>query len=102
MNRRTFLETTAAAAAAAAALTAAPRKRIAALSTTYHLRSHSDNFITRFLEGYLINDKYFPSPCDIVSLYVDQVHPADISRRLSMAYGFKIWPSIADALTLGS
>jgi hypothetical protein len=102
MKRRTFLETTAAAAAAAAGLTAAPRKRIAALSTTYHVRSHSDNFITRFLEGYWINDKYYPAPCDIVSLYVDQVHPADISRRLSTAYGFKIWPSIADALTLGT
>lgn len=107
MKRRTFLETSAAAAAAmAAGLTSAraavPRKKIAALSTTYHVRSHSDNFITRFLEGYWINEKYHPSPCDIVSLYVDQVHPADISRRLSMAYGFKIWPTIADALTLGT
>jgi hypothetical protein len=107
VKRRTFLESTAGAAAAAAAgLTTAggagPRKKIAALSTTYHVRSHSDNFITRFLEGYWINEKYYPPPCDIVSLYVDQVHPADISRRLSMAYGFKIWPTIADALTLGT
>src|SRR5262245_66226744 len=52
-----------------------PRKKIAALSTTYHVRSHSDNFITRFLEGYWINDRYYPPPCDIVSLFTDQVHP---------------------------
>jgi hypothetical protein len=78
------------------------RKKIAAVSTTYHVRSHSDNFITRFLEGYWINEKYYPPPCDVVSLYVDQIHPADISRRLSMAYGFKIYPTIAEALTLGT
>ena len=71
MNRRQFL-----AGAAALPLAAAPerRPRIAALSTTYHVRSHSDNFITRFLEGYWINDRYYPPPCDIVSLYMDQVH----------------------------
>jgi hypothetical protein len=79
-----------------------PRKKIAALSTTYHVRSHSDNFITRFLEGYWINDKYYPPPCDIVSLFTDQVHANDISRRLAAAYGFKICPTIADSLTLGT
>ena len=77
------------------------RKRIAALSTTYHVRSHSDNFITRFLEGYWINDKYHEPPADIVSLFVEQEHKADISRRLSKAYGFPIVPTIQDALTLG-
>ena len=66
------------------------------------MRSHSDNFITRFLEGYWINDKYYPPPCDVVSLFTDQVHANDISRRLAAAYGFKIYPTIADALTLGT
>lgn len=79
-----------------------PRKKIAALSTTYHVRSHSDNFITRFLEGYWINDRYYPPPCDVVSLFTDQVHANDISRRLAAAYGFKICPTIADSLTLGT
>ena len=62
MNRRTFITT--AAGAAGGYLLPGPRplsaqnrrKRIAALSTTYHVRSHSDNFITRFLEGWWIND----------------------------------------------
>ena len=105
MRRRDFL-----AAAAAPLLNPAAgipqerpagRKKIAALSTTYHVRSHSDNFITRFLEGYWINEKYYPPPCDVVSLYVEQIHPGDISKRLSMAHGFKIYPTIAEALTLG-
>ena len=65
------------AAAAVGALPAAgqQRKKIAALSTTYHVRSHTDNFVTRFLEGYWIDEKYYASPADIVSLYMDQIHP---------------------------
>src|ERR1051325_3711177 len=79
-----------------------PKLRIAAISTTYHVRSHSDNFITRFLEGYWINDRYYPPPCQVVSLYMDQVHPADIGHRLSSAYGFPVTKSIAEALTPGT
>lgn len=107
MNRRTFLQTAAAASALAACggvetPPANGRKKIAALSTTYHVRSHSDNFITRFLEGYWIGEEYYPPPCDIVSLYVDQIHDADISGRLAKTYGFRTSPTIADALTLGT
>ena len=105
MNRRTFLQGAAVSALAACGRQTAgdaPRKKIAALSTTYHVRSHSDNFITRFLEGYWINETYYPPPCDIVSLYVDQIHNADISGRLAKAYGFRVSPTIADALTLGT
>ncbi len=99
-TRRAFLAQ--AAAGALAAQATGGRKKIAAISTAYHVRSHSDNFITRFLEGYWINDRYYPPPCDVVSLYTAQVHPNDISRRLAAAYGFKIYPTIADALTLGT
>jgi hypothetical protein len=97
MRRRSFLQLPAAALAAGSG-----RKRIAALSTTYHVRSHSDNFITRFLEGYWIDDRHYPPPCDIVSLYMDQVHPADIGNRLASAYGFPVVKSIEQALTLGT
>ena len=99
MKRREFLAGTAALPLAAFQQR---RLRIAALSTTYHVRSHSDNFITRFLEGYWINERYYPPPCDVVSLYLDQVHPADIGYRLSNAYGFPVMKSIAEALTLGT
>ena len=78
------------------------RKKIAALSTTYHVRSHTDNFVTRFLEGYWINEKYYASPADIVSLYMDQIHPPTSGVRLSTAYDFRVTKSIAEALTLGS
>jgi hypothetical protein len=113
MRRRDFLQAAAGAAALGVSsgrnlvvsplLAASPaRKKIAALSTTYHVRSHSDNFITRFLEGYWIGDSYHPPPCDVVSLFVDQIHAADISQRLIEAYGLRKSPTIADALTLGT
>lgn len=98
MRRRDFLAATAAAPLAAFQ---ERKPRIAAICTTYFVRSHADNFITRFLEGYWINDRYYPPPCEIVSLYMDQVHPADIGKRLSMAYGFPVVHSIQEALSLG-
>lgn len=107
MNRRTFLTTTAGAAAGyflpgPRSLSAQNRrKRIAALSTTYHTRSHSDNFITRFLEGWWIGDEYHETPCDVVSLFVEQEHDADISTRLARSWGVKKFPTIQEALTLG-
>src|SRR5260370_40482893 len=99
MNRREFLSL---AAVPAFAVEGSPRKKIAAICSTYHVRSHADDLVTRFLEGYWINDKFYPPPCDIVSLYLDQTHPADIAHRLSSAYGFPIVPSIPAALTLGT
>ncbi len=78
------------------------RRQIAALSTTYHVRSHSDNFITRLLEGYWINDTYYSPPCDVASICVEQEHAADVSTRLARSWGVRKYDTIRDALTLGS
>jgi hypothetical protein len=99
MRRREFL---AAASAAPLAHAQPGRKKIACLSSTYHVRSHSDNFITRFLEGYWIHDKYYEPPFEVASLWMDQVHPADIGHRLAKAYGVPVTKTIAEALTLGA
>ena len=99
MKRREFIAT-----AAVAPLVSGQsgKKRIACLSSTYHLRSHSDNFITRFLEGYWIHEKYYEPPFEVASLWMDQIHPADIGERLAKAYGVPVQKTIADALTLGT
>jgi hypothetical protein len=102
MKRRHFLELGAATAVSQLPLAGQQRKKIAAISTTYHVRSHTDNFVTRFLEGYWINDTYYPPPADLAALYMDQIHPADIGVRLSSAYDFRVTKTIADALTLGT
>ncbi len=98
MRRREFVGTL----AAAPVLHAAGKKKIACISSTYHVRSHSDNFITRFLEGYWIHEKYYEPPFDVASLWIDQIHPGDIGQRLASAYGVRRASSIADALTLGT
>ena len=98
MNRREFVATAAAAPIAAQST----KKRIACLSSTYHVRSHSDNFITRFLEGYWIHEKHYDAPFTVASLWMDQIHPADIGERLSTAYNFPVTKTIADALTLNT
>jgi hypothetical protein len=99
MNRRDFVYATAAAPFSPAQ---SARKRIACLSSTYHVRSHSDNFITRFLEGYWIHEKFHEPPFAVASLWMDQIHPADIGRRLAAAYNFPIAKTIAGALTLNT
>lgn len=92
MNRRQFL-----------ALAAPTRKkRIACLSSTYHVRSHSDNFITRFLEGYWIHEAHYDPPFEVASLWIDQIHPGDIGQRLAAAYNVTLARDIAGALTLGT
>ncbi|HEU0120912.1 MAG TPA: hypothetical protein VFQ91_10335 [Bryobacteraceae bacterium] len=98
MNRREFVAAT----AAAPLFAQKGRKRIACLSSTYHVRSHSDNFITRFLEGYWIHEKFYEPPFTVASLWMDQLHPADIGHRLASAYQFPVTKSIAEALTLGT
>ncbi len=92
MNRRQFISLA----------LQSPKKRIACISSTYHVRSHSDNFITRFLEGYWIHEKFYEAPFTVASLYMDQLHPADIGQRLSSAYNFPVAKSIAAALTLNT
>jgi hypothetical protein len=102
MRRRDFIQIGAAAWPARKLAGATARKKIAALTTAFFVRSHADDFITRFLEGYWIDTRHYESPADIVSLYMDQIHPADIGIRLSTAYNFPVTKSIADALTLGT
>lgn len=102
MRRREFLSLAAAPGFLGQSPAQPARKKIAAISSTYFVRSHADDIDTRFLQGYWIGETFHPSPCDIVSLYLDQTHPADVCHRLSAAHGFPIVPTIEDALTRGT
>jgi len=78
------------------------RPKIAAIATIYHKYSHSQHIVDRFLEGYGWNSRHHLPPMDLVSLYVDQVKEGDLSRdRAERFPSMKIYPTIADALTLG-
>ena len=78
------------------------RPRIATIVTEYRKHSHGQQIVDPFLEGYGWNSRHHRPPLDLVSLYVDQVGDSDLSRDRSKRFpSMKIYPTIADALTLG-
>jgi hypothetical protein len=76
--------------------------KIAAVVTSYFKYSHAQHIVDRFLDGYGWNGAHHYPPMDLVSLYVDQVGANDLSRERAARHpGMKIYPTIAEALTLG-
>ncbi|MFN0105416.1 MAG: hypothetical protein ACKV2U_25425 [Bryobacteraceae bacterium] len=79
------------------------RPRIAAICTIYFKFSHAQHIVDRFLVGYGWNGTHHKPPFDLVSLWVDQVGENDLSRGRAKEYpSMRIYPSIAEALTLGT
>lgn len=98
-NRRQFM-------LGSLAAVAAPRlgqvkKRVAAIVTEYRYYSHADVIVGRMLDGYYPNGIRKEPRTHIVSMYTDQVPDNDMSRGLAAKHGFKIYPTIAESLTLG-
>jgi hypothetical protein len=75
-------------------------KKVAAIVTEYRKWSHADVIVGKVLEGYLYDGGARPD-LQLVSMYVDQTPDGDLSRGLAAKYGFKIFDSIAAAITLG-
>ncbi len=85
------------------ALSAAPRRpKLAGVITVYRQFSHGQHIIDRFLEGYGWDGEYHHPAMDLVSLYVDQHPPQDLTKERAVRFpSMKVYPSIAEALTLG-
>ncbi|NKB66062.1 MAG: hypothetical protein GKR89_03270 [Candidatus Latescibacteria bacterium] len=80
----------------------ANRPKIAGIVTEYRKFSHAQHICDRFLEGYGWNSRHHRPPMDLVSLYVDQRPEGDLSQdRADRFPHMKIYPTVADALTLG-
>lgn len=79
----------------------ARRPRVAAVVTSYYFYSHADVILGRLMSGCSPNGKWHPSRCDVVSLYVHQIHERDMSAELASRHGFTIYDSIEKTLTLG-
>lgn len=76
--------------------------KLAAIVTVYRKYSHAQHIVDRLLEGYGWNGTHHHPPMDLVSLYVDETPAENLSRERATRYpGMKIYPSIAEALTLG-
>lgn len=96
------LATPALALATQSAPPALKRPKIALVTTVFRKYSHSQHFADRFLEGYGWNGRHHRPTADLVALYVDQVGPNDLSRERAARFpALKIYPTIAEALTLG-
>lgn len=104
LTRRSFiLKTAAAAALATFPLSAAtrPRRKIALIGTEMRRHSHAQHFIDRFLLGYTWEGGWRRPEVELASLYLDQFPEGDLARAASKKHGVPIFPTIAEALTLG-
>src|SRR5690242_2354911 len=78
------------------------RPQIAMLITEIRKNSHGQVILDRFLEGYGWESAHHRPVVDVVSLYVDQTPPGDLSRdRAARHPQMKIYPTIAGALCQG-
>lgn len=75
-------------------------KTVAAIVTEYRYWSHADVIVGKIIEGFRHDGKERPN-LKLVSMYVDQFPPKDMSRKLAAQYGFRLFDSIEGALTLG-
>jgi hypothetical protein len=105
LNRRTFLGAACSGFAVAPLLAidqpTTARKRLAVVTTEWRYHSHAWHMAERFLVGYPVNGSWHKPPIDIVSVYVDQKPANDLSRSREKEFGFKIYPTVAEALRVG-
>jgi len=96
-TRRTFL----AGAAALPAFGQARPKRIAIVSTIFRLQSHAQHIGDRFIVGYPFAGEWHKPHTQVVSLYVDQKPANDLSEARAKEFGFKVYPTISEAVCCG-
>ena len=103
IQRRTFIGALGSSLAAAPLLWTKPRqaKRLALVTTEWRFRSHAWHMGERFLAGYPMEGRWHRSAIELVSAYVDQEPKNDLSRHRAREFGFRIYPTIAEALRCG-
>jgi hypothetical protein len=77
-------------------------KRAAIVATIWTHLSHAQHMGDRFLVGYPWEGRWHRAPIEVVSLYVDQRPDGDQSAARAAEFGFKIYPTIAEALRAGT
>ncbi len=111
-NRRTFLAELSALAGAALITPAhilasadtpgAGRKKVAFLGTEVRTHSHAQHFLDRLTLGYGWRGTWQKPRVDVASVYIDQFPDGDLARGRVERHALKLYPSIAEALTLGT
>ena len=103
--------------AGAAAGTSPGRLKVAALFSHFTEGSHSELILENFLEPYMFNGEQITPQFDVVSFYIDKfpskdegggtntgvgIGDDDIGRQVALNYGIPLFPTISDALCLGT
>ncbi len=105
INRRTFLQAagvgTIGALFTGAAAKPRGRRKLAVVTTLWNFHSHAWHMAERFLAGYPKRGRWHRPELDVVSAYVDQAPEGDLSRKRAQESGFKIYPTVAEALRRG-
>jgi len=106
ITRRTFVNSVGAGLVGASAVAAgdrppARRRRMAVVTTEWRERSHAWHMAERFLHGYPIEGRWHRPPFEVVSAYVDQTPQNDLSRQRAQEFGFRVYPTVAEALRCG-
>src|SRR5271154_4505510 len=78
-----------------------PRKRLAIVTTVWRYLSHAQHMGDRFLVGYPWEGQWHRPAMDVVALYVDQKPDGDQSATRAREFGFKVYPTIPEALRCG-
>ena len=102
-SRRRFMASSAAL-LALPSLAAAPqeKKRVAFLGTTVYRHSHAQHFLDRLTEGYSWNGEWVRPRVEVASVFIDQQPENDLAEQRIKKHALKRFPTIADALTLGT
>ncbi len=77
------------------------RKRLAVVTTVWRYGSHAWHMAERFLVGYPRQGAWHRPGLEVVAAYVDQTPEGDLSHRRAEEFGFRIYPTIAEALRCG-
>jgi hypothetical protein len=101
ITRRTFLGAAAAIPALAQTPQGSAPKRIAIVTTIYRYLSHGQHIGDRFMVGYPYAGEWHKPNMQVVSLYVDQKPEGDLSGARAKEFGFKVYPTIAEAVRCG-
>jgi hypothetical protein len=77
------------------------KKKLAVVTNVWTDRSHAWHMAERFLHGYPVGGKWHMPPFEVVSAYVDQKPENDLSAGRAKEFGFKVYPTVAEALRCG-
>ncbi|RAJ90885.1 hypothetical protein LX87_05429 [Larkinella arboricola] len=81
---------------------AGPKKKIAFLTNTYRNSAHADVIGTKLFVGIPTDDGMVEPDVEIVSVWIDQIGDNDTGVRIAKMNNVKVYPTIAEALTLGT